>query len=206
MMTNKSSLRDTKREATAQALAEAAFELARDKGLDGFIVEDIVQRAGYSRRTFANHFSCKEEAVATAAVTFKDTDEVEHMLANVAEDMSPLDILHRLMKMQFTVEHLRKLRELVLLAKRFPSLEPYILMAFRQLQATAQELLQSCSRGRYPDAYPHLLAGAVYGGMLPLLDGSLGIAFPGEAADETPGATAFEQYLDTMFGYLRSGF
>ncbi|MBO9608328.1 MAG: TetR/AcrR family transcriptional regulator [Paenibacillaceae bacterium] len=206
MTTNKPSLRDTKREATAHALAEAAFGLAREKGLDGFIVEDVVQRAGYSRRTFANHFSCKEEAVASAAVMFHGADEVEHMLANVSGDMSPLDILQRLMKMQFTTLHLRKLRELVLLAKRFPSLEPYILMALRHLQATAQELVQSYSRGRYPDAYPHLLAGAVYGGMLPLLDGSLDIAFPGEAEDETPGETAFDRYLESMFGYLRSGF
>ena len=46
-------LRDVKREATARALAQAAFDLAVERGLDGFTTDDIVSRAGYSRRTFA---------------------------------------------------------------------------------------------------------------------------------------------------------
>lgn len=40
----KQTLRDFKKEATEKALAEAAFELALEHGLDGFVVEDIVQK------------------------------------------------------------------------------------------------------------------------------------------------------------------
>lgn len=203
---NKQSLRDIKREATANALADAAFALALEKGLDGFVVEDVVQRAGYSRRTFANHYSCKEEAVATAAVIFKGADEVTEWIGSLNEDLSPLDILYRLMKLQLTGEHLLKLRQLMSLSKQSPTIEPYILSALRSLQVTAQDVISELSRGRYPEGYTHLLVGAVYGAVLPLLDGSMNVLLPGESAAETPEAVTFDRYLDTMFGYLRNGF
>ncbi|MUT65162.1 TetR/AcrR family transcriptional regulator [Paenibacillus sp. NEAU-GSW1] len=203
---NKHSLRDMKREATASALADASFSLALEKGLDGFVVEDVVQRAGYSRRTFANHYSCKEEAVAMAAVIFKGADEVAEWIGDINESMSPLDILYHLMKLQLTGNHFVKLRQLVSLSKQSPTLEPYILSALRTLQITAQETLNELSRGRYPAGYTHLLVGAVYGAVLPLLDGGLNVLLPGERAAETSDAVTFDHYLDTMFGYLRNGF
>jgi AcrR family transcriptional regulator len=203
---NKQSLRNIKREATAQALAEAAFELALERGLDGFVVEDVVQRAGYSRRTFANHFSCKEEAVAMAAVTFKGIDEAEDLLTDIPESTTLLDVLHQLMRTQLTAELLRKMHEIVLLSKRHPTLEPYILSVFRSLQTTAQETLSDLSFGRYPEGYTHVLVGAVYGAILPVVDGSLNILLPGQSTAETSGATTFDQYLDMTFGYLRNGF
>ncbi|MDQ0062935.1 TetR/AcrR family transcriptional regulator [Paenibacillus harenae] len=203
---NKQSLRDIKREATANALADAAFALALAKGLDGFVVEDVVQRAGYSRRTFANYYSCKEEAVSMAAVIFNGADEVEAWIGSLNEDMTPLDILYQLMKLQLTGEHLWKLRQLLTLSKQNPTLEPYILSALRSLQITAQDVISDLSRGRYPDGYTHLLVGAVYGAVLPLLDGSMNVLLPGESAPEAPEAVTFDHYLDTMFDYLRKGF
>ncbi|NIK77059.1 AcrR family transcriptional regulator [Paenibacillus castaneae] len=203
---NKQNLRDIKREATANALADAAFALALEKGMDGFVVEDVVQRAGYSRRTFANHYSCKEEAVASAAVIFKGAEEVKDWIEGLNEDISPPDILYHLMKMQLTGEHIGKLRQLVLLSKQYPSLEPFILSGLRRLQISAQETLNELSLGRYPNGYTHLLAGAVYGAVLPILDGSLNVLLPGQSVDESPEAVTFDHYLDTMFDYLRNGF
>jgi len=203
---NKQSLRDIKKEATAHALAEAAFELALEKGLDGFVVEDIVQRAGYSRRTFANHFSCKEEAVAAAAVIFKGAPGEEELIDELAETASMVDILHQLMRMQFTVEQIKTMRKLVKLSQQFPTLEPYILTIFHQFQRKAQYILSRCSRGRCSEMYTHLLAGATYGAALPLLNSDLPIQFQDEPDGDTPGAMTFEQYLDEMFKHLRSGF
>ncbi|MBD3921926.1 TetR family transcriptional regulator [Paenibacillus sp. PR3] len=203
---NKLSLRDIKKEATANALAEAAFELALDKGLDGFVVEDIVQRAGYSRRTFANHFSCKEEAVAAAAVIFKDAPDEEELVNELAETASMVDILHQLMRMQFTVEQIKTMRKLVKLSVQFPTLEPYILTIFHQFQRKAQHILSRCSRGRHSEMYTHLLAGAMYGAALPLLNSDLPILFQGEPDVDMPGAMTFEQYLDEMFKHLSNGF
>ncbi|SFA92862.1 transcriptional regulator, TetR family [Cohnella sp. OV330] len=202
----KQNLRDLKREATAHALADAAYELALERGLDGFVVDDIAQRAGYSRRTFANHFSCKEEAVVMATVAFKEKHEPERLLATIPSDAHPLDTLHHLLKMRLTAELFRKLRTLVTMSKEAPTLEPYILIVLRKLQFEAQSILSELSGGRYPESYSHLLAGATYGVMLPLIDGSLKVLLPGEPAADAPDAITFEQYLDTAFSYLRQGF
>ncbi len=205
---NKPSLRDLKKEATAHALADAAFELAVERGLDGFVVDDVVQRAGYSRRTFANYFSCKEEAVATAVIPYSTNQqhEAERLLDNLPENTSLLDALYQLMKLQFLEGLLLKMREVVSLANTHPTLEPYILSVFRGLQISAMETLNGLSHGRYPNGYTHLLVGAVYGAMLPVIDGTLNVLLPGDAVHPEQDATTFEEYLETTFRYLRNGF
>ncbi|WP_020618005.1 TetR/AcrR family transcriptional regulator [Paenibacillus daejeonensis] len=205
---NTRSLRDIKKEATAHALADAAFELAMDRGMDGFVVDDVVQLAGYSRRTFANHFSCKEEAVATAAILFDrgKEKEAEHILASLDNEMPFLDKLYSLLKLQLTADLFAKMRHVIDLSKHHPSLEPYILNAFRSLQVEAQEQLGAMAQGRYPEGYVQMLTGALYGAIMPVIDGSLNVRLPDSVADEKEDATPFEQYLDTLYGYLRNGF
>ncbi|MFM9331960.1 TetR/AcrR family transcriptional regulator [Paenibacillus mesotrionivorans] len=205
---NKPSLRDLKKEATAHALADAAFELAVERGLDGFVVDDVVQRAGYSRRTFANYFSCKEEAVATAVIPYSSNQqhEAERLLENLPENTSLLDALYQLMKLQFLEGLLLKMREVVSLSNTHPTLEPYILSVFRGLQNSAMETLNGLSHGRYPNGYTHLLVGAVYGAMLPVIDGTLNVLLPGDTVTDEQDATTFEEYLETTFRYLRNGF
>jgi len=56
-------LRERKKNATGRELALAALDLVLEHGLAETTVEDIADRVGYSRRTFANHFTCKQEAV-----------------------------------------------------------------------------------------------------------------------------------------------
>jgi AcrR family transcriptional regulator len=202
----KLTLRDQKKEATAFALAVAAFELALEQGMDGFIVDDIVQKAGYSRRTFANYFSCKEEAVAAYFISSAANEDKNMLLAVLPQDATPLEALYNLLKLQFTSEFLHKLRQFVSLANQYPSLEPYILSVFRRLQIAAQEVLEQFSHGRYDDGYTHLLAGAVYGAFVPILDGRLNVMLPGETQDEPSSAMPFDQYLNSMFAYLRNGF
>lgn len=206
-MHNKHTLRDIKKEATAQALADAAFRLALERGLDGFVVDEVAHLAGYSRRTFANHFSCKEEAVAAAVIPAHDLSEAETaIMADVPAGAAPLDVLRIWLKAQFTVGLFRRMRDLVSLSRRYPTLEPYILSAFRRLQSVAEEAIGVHCKGRYPDGYSHVLMGAVYGAILPVVEGRLRILLPGDSSAEAPDAVAFEQYLDTTFGYLRHGF
>ena len=205
-MNPKLTLRDKKKEATAYALAVAAFELALEHGIDGFIVDDIVQKAGYSRRTFANYFSCKEEAVAQYFMCSVSNENEQSLLADISPDATPLDVLYSLLKMQFTSEFLHKLQQFVSLANQYPTLEPYILSVFRRLQIAAQEVLEPFALGRYTDGYTHLLAGAVYGAFVPILDGRLNVLLPGETQADRPGAISFDQYLNSMFAYLRNGF
>lgn len=205
-MMNKQSLREIKKEGTGHALADAAFELTLERGLDGFTTDDIVQRAGYSRRTFANHFSCKEEAVVVAALTFKVTQEVEELIADVSENTPMFDVLYHLMKIQFTEDHLRKMRKLVSLSKQNRKLVPYILITLHRMKISTQQILSELSNGRYPDEYIHLLVGSVYGAMLSLHDGSLNVILPGESASESSVAVTYDQYWEKMFNYLRNGF
>ncbi|MEK5026754.1 MULTISPECIES: TetR/AcrR family transcriptional regulator [unclassified Paenibacillus] len=205
-MNPKPTLRDKKKEATAFALAQSAFELALELGMDGFIVDDVVQKAGYSRRTFANYFSCKEEAVAEYFMGNISKEDKNILLTGLPPDATPLDALYNLLKLQFTSEFLYQLRQFVSLANQYPSLEPYILSVFRRLQIAAQQTLEQFSHGRYADGYTHLLAGAVYGAFVPILDGRLNVMLPGEAQDEHSGAMSFDQYLNSMFAYLRNGF
>lgn len=47
------------------ALRTALIELMEERGLDGFTVNDLCQRAGLNRGTFYNHFKDKDHLVAT---------------------------------------------------------------------------------------------------------------------------------------------
>lgn len=46
-----------------RAIVTAAAELAGARGLDGFTVNDLAERAGLSRRTIFNHFATVDDAV-----------------------------------------------------------------------------------------------------------------------------------------------
>ncbi|MCG2620606.1 TetR/AcrR family transcriptional regulator [Arthrobacter sp. I2-34] len=56
-------LRGRKRAATRLAITEAARLLTARRGVNGFTVEEVCERAGISRRTFFNYFPTKEDAI-----------------------------------------------------------------------------------------------------------------------------------------------
>ncbi|WP_299530772.1 TetR family transcriptional regulator [uncultured Streptomyces sp.] len=56
-------LRERKKEATRQAVHEAAMRLTVENGFDGVTIEAIADAAGVSRRTFSNYFTNKEDAL-----------------------------------------------------------------------------------------------------------------------------------------------
>lgn len=61
-------LRETKREQTRAALADAALDLFAERGYDATTIADIAERAGVSPRTFFAHHPSKEH------VLFADDD------------------------------------------------------------------------------------------------------------------------------------
>ncbi|MCR2805730.1 TetR/AcrR family transcriptional regulator [Paenibacillus soyae] len=205
-MMNKPSLREMKKEATAHALAEAAFELTLERGLDNFVVEDVVQRAGYSRRTFANHFSCKEAAVAMAAHPYQGIEEFFDLIHQMPETTPPIDALYQFVKMQLAEQSLRRMRQLFTLCKEYPTLEPYTLAVINSLQKETQKLMTDLYRETHALPYIYLLVGAIFAAIIPMLDGTLHVLLPGQSAEEAPGAESFEHLLETAFGYLRQGF
>jgi AcrR family transcriptional regulator len=60
---SKTGLRARKNAAVKRAFFEAAMELFREKGFDNTSVDEIADRAGFSRATYFNHFGSKEGVV-----------------------------------------------------------------------------------------------------------------------------------------------
>ncbi|MBF6176168.1 TetR/AcrR family transcriptional regulator [Nocardia blacklockiae] len=61
-------MRERKKQATREALREAALRLALERGPGNVRVDDIAEAAGVSPRTYNNYFSSREQAIV-AAVT-----------------------------------------------------------------------------------------------------------------------------------------
>ena len=86
MTTRPAGLRERKKQATREALREAALRLALEHGPDNVRVEDIAEAAGVSPRTYNNYFSSREQAIVGAA-----TAEREARVA-AAVAARPLDV------------------------------------------------------------------------------------------------------------------
>jgi AcrR family transcriptional regulator len=77
-------LRERKKEATRQALHEAALSLALEHGLEAVTRDAIADEANVSRRTFSNYFASKEDAIL-----YGDETRVRNLLRHLAT--RPLD-------------------------------------------------------------------------------------------------------------------
>jgi AcrR family transcriptional regulator len=65
-------LRERKKQATREALREAALRLAVERGPDQVRVEDIAEAAGVSPRTYNNYFASREQAIVAAITADRD--------------------------------------------------------------------------------------------------------------------------------------
>ena len=205
-------LRDAKRRVTARALAQAAFALAQERGVDGFTIDEVARRAGYSRRTFANHYAGKEEAIAAVALEL-----VRDALDTVPDEGQPLvDWLQEVARQQLSGGLLLALRDLRILAERHPPLRPHLLEVQRCIRETARDAVVARLDGRGSRIYAHLLVGAAYGALTCVLDGQIPVRLPtapGPAQATGPGSSGedaseltLEDFIDLTFTHLREGF
>jgi AcrR family transcriptional regulator len=65
-------LRERKKQATREALREAALRLAVERGADQVRVEDIAEAAGVSPRTYNNYFASREQAIVSAVTADRE--------------------------------------------------------------------------------------------------------------------------------------
>ena len=200
---NRAGLRERKREATAHALAEAAFDLAMSRGLDGFVIDDVAERAGYSRRTFANHYSCKEAAVASVA--YASMEAATGALEDVSDVVPLLEATQTVLRLQLTTAALSRMREVMSLARSYPSLEPHVHHVQHRMRVEAEQRMLALAAGRYPTLYVSLLCGAVYGMVSAALEGLVDVRLPGDLP-RRPSAMEFDDYLNDVFKHLRTGF
>ncbi|CAI9406678.1 TetR/AcrR family transcriptional regulator [Nocardioides ferulae] len=195
-------LRGRKRAATAQALAEAAFHLAKERGLGGFVIDEVAEMAGYSRRTFANHYPCKEAAVA--AVAYAGIEAAADALEDVSEGRPLLDAVEVVLRLQLTTTGLSRMREVLTLARAYPSLEPHVYHVQHRMRLEVEERMVSVAAGRYPASYLTLLVGAVYGMVSSALEGLVDVRLPGDLPSRD--AVEFDEFLTEVFMHLRTGF
>ncbi|WP_049568914.1 TetR/AcrR family transcriptional regulator [Streptomyces sp. SBT349] len=72
MTTPPPGLRERKKQATREALREAALRLAVERGPDRVRVEDIAEAAGVSPRTYNNYFASREQAIVSAVTADRE--------------------------------------------------------------------------------------------------------------------------------------
>ncbi|MGW3402340.1 TetR/AcrR family transcriptional regulator [Streptomyces zhihengii] len=72
MTTPPPGLRERKKQATREALREAALRLAMEHGPDQVRVEDIAEAAGVSPRTYNNYFASREQAIVSAVTADRE--------------------------------------------------------------------------------------------------------------------------------------
>lgn len=118
-------LRERKKQATREALREAALRLAVERGPDQVRVEDIAEAAGVSPRTYNNYFASREQAIV-AAVTGDRETRVAAAVAAQPATVRLADAITEAVVEQYTNsgEHARE--ALLLITARGPLRDAYL--------------------------------------------------------------------------------
>jgi AcrR family transcriptional regulator len=152
-------LRERKKRDTHRALAQAAQELVAQRGLEHVTVDDIVEAANVSQRTFFNYFSCKEEAVVgiDPAVLAELADELRSRPASE----EAVDALRGLLLRQDTDQMVRHWQIKNELVRRYPALLPRHLTTTLQVEeALASALAERSGVDPAKDPSPRILVAA----------------------------------------------
>jgi AcrR family transcriptional regulator len=193
-VTPKPGLREAKKYETRRALSFAAFELASERGLNGFLVEDVTDRVGVSRRTFFNYFNRKEEAVVEVS-GFMFDDAVSELRDRPADE--PLfDSLRAVVDLVVGPKNFVTINTLSRMAGNYPELVPYELAARERMVIGAHDaLLDRMPQAQRSTFLPLALVHAAFG----VIQAAITHAGERQDADIT-------SLMDEAFGYLRTGF
>jgi AcrR family transcriptional regulator len=192
-VTPKPGIREAKKYETRRALGFAAFELASERGLHSFLVEDVTDRVGVSRRTFFNYFNRKEEAVVEVA-GFVFDDGIKELRDRPADE--PLfDSLRVVARLVVGPDNFTTINRLSTMASDYPELVPYELAVRERMIDGAHAALAdrvSAQRGAF---FPLALVHSVFAVIQAAIN----------HAGEHPEAD-LNDLIDEAFGYLRAGF
>jgi AcrR family transcriptional regulator len=154
-------LRERKKQDTRRAIAAAARALAEERGVDGFTVDDIAERADVSTRTVFNHFATKE-----AAIIGVDDQAIRQfgarLLARPAREAPLVALRNALFESDADLPALaQSWMARLSLIERFPALMPRPLAAIHLVE---QELIEAMATrlGKDPgeDPYPTVVVAA----------------------------------------------
>nr|WP_052479306.1 TetR/AcrR family transcriptional regulator [Kibdelosporangium sp. MJ126-NF4]CEL23511.1 Transcriptional regulator, TetR family [Kibdelosporangium sp. MJ126-NF4]CTQ89125.1 Transcriptional regulator, TetR family [Kibdelosporangium sp. MJ126-NF4] len=192
-MTPKPGIRQTKKHETRRALGFAAFDLAIERGLQGFVVEDVTDRVHVSRRTFFNYFNRKEEAVvAVGGFVFDDAMAELHQRP---ADEPLFDSLRAVAELVVSPENLSLINRLSTIATDYHELVPYELAVRERMVQGAHEALVERMPPGCPSFFPLALVHATFAVIQAV------IVHAADHPDDQVGAL-----IDEAFGYLRAGF
>ncbi len=93
-MLRTSGLRERKNAEAKRALYNAAIDLFREKGFEGTSVDEIAERAGFSRATFFNHFGSKQGVLRFYGQGVQE--RVEKILETTDPAVSPIELVRQL--------------------------------------------------------------------------------------------------------------
>jgi AcrR family transcriptional regulator len=155
-------LRELKKQMTHDAIAQAAFRLTLEKGLDHVTIEEIAREAIVSPRTFSNYFSSKEEAVVSAGS--EDPQEFLPAFREALEQAPPLQALCKVLSDFYASrgeDQLDRTLQLLGLVERYPSLLQGHVARFEAIEAELREAVaKHTGTDAETDMYPWLMAAA----------------------------------------------
>ncbi len=94
MLLQPQGLRERKNAEAKRALYNAAMDLFRQKGFDATSVDDIVERAGFSRATFFNHFGAKKGVLRYYGQEIQN--RVEELIERTDSVISPIELIGKI--------------------------------------------------------------------------------------------------------------
>ncbi|MDF3142459.1 MULTISPECIES: TetR/AcrR family transcriptional regulator [unclassified Streptomyces] len=179
MTTPPPGLRERKKQATREALREAALRLAVERGPDQVRVEDIAEAAGVSPRTYNNYFASREQAIVSAVTADREAQIAAAVAARPAE-VRLADAVTEAVVEQYTNTGEHEHRALLLITTRTALLD-----AFLDATAGIEPPLTAVIAERIGDAGAHtarVLAASVAAAVRIALEGWLQPAENAEAA------------------------
>ncbi|MGH3095766.1 MAG: TetR family transcriptional regulator [Streptosporangiales bacterium] len=151
--------RERKKRATREALQDAALRLALARGPENVTIEAICEEADVAQRTFFNHFSGKDEALA-GGPPIPGPEAWDDLAAGGTGNL--WDDIHA--RFRACAEQLEESREELLarrqLVEQYPPLLPRKLAQFAESEhALAAAVAARSGTDPELDAYPQLVAG-----------------------------------------------
>lgn len=178
MATRAAGLRERKKQATRQALREAALRLALERGPDNVRVDDIAEAVGVSPRTYNNYFASRDQAIV-AAVTADRESRVAAAVAGAPSETALADAVVNAVVQEFT-EPGEEGRDALLLVTTSPSLRAAFVRSAEGLEPPLADALAQRLGGGADDPAVRVLAAAVAAAVRVALD--RWVTLPGSTA------------------------
>ncbi|MEE1769357.1 TetR family transcriptional regulator [Streptomyces sp. JV185] len=152
-------LRERKKRATRDALADAALRMAADRGIENVTVEAVTDAVGVSVRTFFNYFPCLEDAITRPAQD--NAERTRRAVLDAPDELTALIALREAIGQELA--HIEEDHERWELQMAVLRTSPSLLSGFLAAQGADERALIAAVAERLgqdpeSDLYPRLLA------------------------------------------------